>query len=128
MLVFTRQAGDEVVIGDGIRVRVLSISGTTVRLGVAAPREVPVHRAEVYEQIVAQNLAAAYSAATAEVLNLPGSLPGTRSDSLSDLTVKPAAPLADIKPRFGHAIRHRVRKGAVPQLEVVITRDVAASG
>lgn len=47
MLVLTRKAGQTIVIGDGIEVTVLSIAGEKVRLGVRAPRDVPVFREEV---------------------------------------------------------------------------------
>ena len=48
MLVLTRKAGEEVVIGDNVIVKVVSIRGGTIRLGVEAPREVPVHRQEIF--------------------------------------------------------------------------------
>jgi carbon storage regulator len=51
MLVVTRKNGEQLVIGDNIVVTVLKIEGDRVRLGIAAPREVPVHRMEVFEAI-----------------------------------------------------------------------------
>lgn len=51
MLVLSRTVGELISIGDDISVRVLSISGGTVRFGVDAPRQVEVHRAEVYDRI-----------------------------------------------------------------------------
>ncbi len=54
MLVLTRKATQSIMIGDDIEVRVLSVVGDKVRLGVTAPRSVPVHRDEVYEEIVAE--------------------------------------------------------------------------
>lgn len=51
MLVFTRKANQQVLIGEQIIVTVIAISGDKVRLGVEAPKEVPVHRREVYEAI-----------------------------------------------------------------------------
>ena len=59
MLVFTRKRNQAITIGDGIEVRVLSVGRDGVRLGVAAPRDVAVHRREVYEQIRAANASAA---------------------------------------------------------------------
>jgi len=47
MLVLSRKAGQMIVIGEGVVVRVVSIQGGTIRLGIEAPREVPVHREEV---------------------------------------------------------------------------------
>jgi carbon storage regulator len=51
MLVLTRKPNQAIVIGDDIRVVVVSVDRDQVRLGIEAPREVTVHRAEVYEEI-----------------------------------------------------------------------------
>ena len=51
MLILTRRLGETLTIGDGVTVTVLSIKGTQVRLGVNAPREIAVHRQEIYERI-----------------------------------------------------------------------------
>jgi len=59
MLVLTRTKNESVVIGDNVEVLVADISGRKVRLGITAPRETPVHRKEVYEQIKAQGAAGA---------------------------------------------------------------------
>ncbi|WP_432491061.1 carbon storage regulator CsrA [Kineococcus auxinigenes] len=59
MLVLTRKAGESVVIGDEIVVRVLEVRGDVVRVGIEAPREVQVHRQEVYDAVREANLAAA---------------------------------------------------------------------
>ena len=59
MLVFTRKRNDAIIIGDGIEIRVLRIGRDSIRLGVKAPPSVPVHRLEIYEQIVEANRAAA---------------------------------------------------------------------
>ena len=51
MLILTRKLGESITIGDSIRVSVLGVRGRQVRLGIEAPKEVPVHRNEVYEAI-----------------------------------------------------------------------------
>lgn len=51
MLVLSRKKDQEIMIGDGIRVMVVEIRGDKVRLGITAPRDVPVHRHEVHEAI-----------------------------------------------------------------------------
>lgn len=51
MLVLTREKNESIVISDNITVVVIEIRGDKVRLGIEAPKEVPVHRKEVYEAI-----------------------------------------------------------------------------
>jgi carbon storage regulator len=51
MLILTRRIGEIIVIGESIRVVVVAVSGGAVRLGINAPKEVTVHRQEVYERI-----------------------------------------------------------------------------
>ena len=55
MLVLSRKVGERIVIGVGVTVMVLVVSGQRVRLGVVAPDEVPVHRAEVVQRIPHEN-------------------------------------------------------------------------
>jgi carbon storage regulator len=54
VLVLTRKSGQSIMIGDDIEITVLSNNGTKVRLGIQAPAEVTVHRAEIYLEIQAQ--------------------------------------------------------------------------
>ena len=51
MLVLTRKKNESIVINDVIKVTIVEIRGDKVRLGIEAPREIEVHREEVYEQI-----------------------------------------------------------------------------
>ena len=51
MLVLSRRTNQSIMIGDEIEITVLSVSGDKVRLGIKAPREVPVYRDEVYAQV-----------------------------------------------------------------------------
>ena len=51
MLILTRRLGETLMIGDGVTVTVLGIKGNQVRIGVNAPRDVPVHREEIFERI-----------------------------------------------------------------------------
>ena len=51
MLILTRRVGETVMIGENITVTVLGVKGNQVRVGVNAPRDVAVHREEIYERI-----------------------------------------------------------------------------
>jgi len=61
VLVFTRKKGESLIIGNEIEVSVLSISGGNVKVGISAPRQISVHRLEVFEAIQRENQAASSS-------------------------------------------------------------------
>jgi carbon storage regulator len=66
MLVLTRQVEEEILIGDDIRIKIVALNGSQVRIGVEAPRELRVLRKEVQGEVIRQNEAAAQ--ATPEAL------------------------------------------------------------
>ena len=51
MLILTRRIGESVMIGDDIKISVLGVKGNQIRIGVSAPREVAVHREEIFQRI-----------------------------------------------------------------------------
>lgn len=61
MLVFTRRSGESLMIGDEIEITILSVGGEQVKVGIAAPRRIPVHRREVYDALLEQNRLASQS-------------------------------------------------------------------
>ena len=57
MLILTRRVGEKLVIGDDVIVTVLGVKGHQIRVGIEAPREVQVHREEIYQRILKERLA-----------------------------------------------------------------------
>ena len=66
MLIITRKPGERVMVGDDIVVHVMELVGGSVRIGIEAPRSVPVYREEIYAAVREENRAAAEA---------PGDLP-----------------------------------------------------
>jgi carbon storage regulator len=71
MLIITRRPGEKIMVGDDVVVEVIEVSGSSVRIGIAAPKSIPVYREEIYVAVQAENRAAAAS----EVGQLPEDLP-----------------------------------------------------
>jgi carbon storage regulator len=61
VLIITRRAGERIMVGDDIVVEVMEIVGNSVRVGIQAPRSVPVYREEIYAAVHEENRAAAAS-------------------------------------------------------------------
>lgn len=59
MLVLARKVGQSIVINDNIELLVIEVRGDQVRLGIDAPKSIPVHRKELLEQVKAENVKAA---------------------------------------------------------------------
>ena len=70
MLIITRRPGEKVMLGDDVVIEVIEVSGSSVRIGIAAPKSVPVYREEIWRAVRDENAAAAESDA-----KLPEDLP-----------------------------------------------------
>jgi carbon storage regulator len=61
MLIITRRPGEKVMLGDDVVVEVIEVSGSSVRIGIDAPKSVPVYREEIWRAVRDENAAAAQS-------------------------------------------------------------------
>ena len=61
MLALTRKVGESIVIGDNVEITVISVTGDQIKLGINAPRNISIHRKEIFLQIQEENKAAASS-------------------------------------------------------------------
>lgn len=66
MLILTRRAGETVMIGSDVTITVLGVKGNQVRIGINAPKDVAVHREEIYERIQGELAAAGVAAPSSD--------------------------------------------------------------
>ncbi len=66
MLVLSRQRDESIMIGDNVEITIVDVRGDKVRLGITAPKSIPVHRREIYDAIQREKAAAAKKAAAEE--------------------------------------------------------------
>jgi carbon storage regulator len=71
MLRISRRAGERIMLGDDVVIEVLEVRGQIVRIGIDAPRAVPIYREEIWLEVKGENQAAADAAATGELPDIP---------------------------------------------------------
>ncbi|TGA95868.1 carbon storage regulator CsrA [Sporolactobacillus shoreae] len=68
MLILTRKLGESIRIGDEVEVKIVAVEGDQIKLGINAPREIDIHRSEIYEAIQKENSQAVSGQLPADVL------------------------------------------------------------
>ncbi len=71
MLRISRRAGERIMLGDDTVIEILEVRGQTVRLGIDAPRSLPIYREEIWLEVKRENQAAAEAAASGELPDIP---------------------------------------------------------
>lgn len=69
MLILTRKAGQKIRVGDDVEISILDIKGRQVRIGITAPEGLPVHREEIFQRILQENIKASESSADVDLLD-----------------------------------------------------------
>jgi carbon storage regulator len=104
MLVLSRQRDETIMIGDNIEITVVDIRGDKVRLGITAPKQIPVHRKEVWDSIQRENREAAQRSGDITLENVTGpNAAGPQTPPGGQPSRKPQRPPANAKKKQADA-------------------------
>jgi len=93
MLVLSRRTGEAIIIGQDIEIRINRVDGDTVKIGIVAPRDVPVFRKEVQQAIAATNQAAVYKGLSGQTMPGLAALPRlARTAAAPTPSLQPSTP------------------------------------
>ncbi len=120
MLVLSRRRDETIMIGDEVEITVVDIRGDTVRLGINAPRNVSVHRKEIYDAIQAEMMVAATE--TAQSVPNQSSVGNLLGSMLKQKDGLPAIDVAPLKKLTGGTIQSSL---SAPPLAAAGTRKIA---
>jgi len=95
MLILTRRTGESLMIGDSVVITVFEVKGNQVRIGIDAPKNIPVYREEIYKQIQEENKAAASSVSDMSLEGAGAFFSGNAGDDANKK--KPMQSLAALK-------------------------------
>jgi carbon storage regulator len=82
MLIITRRPGEKIMLGDDVVIEVIEASGSSVRIGIDAPKSIPVYREEIWAAVKEENAAAAAT----DVDAVPGEVPAPSQSASSQNT------------------------------------------
>jgi carbon storage regulator len=94
MLMITRRAGERVIVGGNIVITLVEVSGQTARIGIEAPKSMPIFREEIWIEVMRENEAAAQAAASGSLPDVVAPL-SPQAKAVAD-DAPPATPTTDI--------------------------------
>ena len=98
MLIITRRAGERIMLGDDTRIEIMEIVGSSVRVGIEAPKSIPIYREEIWTAVKEENRAAASPDIKLPRTDASAQTGADRTDPASDPRDESAGPTASARP------------------------------